>query len=156
MKLRCALLFALALLIPAGLASASPVDPSVIINHCIFCDASTFATNSVTSPLVIMLNSQGLAPLQTFEYTGTATLKKLYVELVGALPLEQFDCLSDIFTGCGSFNTGVNNEVGLIFEDGTLSHDEVFTAEVGTPEPGTIVLLLTGGALLIGLARRWQ
>jgi hypothetical protein len=159
MKLRCALLvaFALALLIPVGFASASPVDPSVIINHCIVCDATTFSTNSVTHPLVIMLNSQGLAPLETFEYTGTAPLTKLYVELDGALPLEEFDCLSNIFTGCGSFSTGVGNEVGLIFEDGRITHDETFTAQVTpNPEPATIVLLLTGGALLIGLGRRWQ
>lgn len=158
MKLRCALLGALALLIPAGLASASPIDPSVIINHCVVCDATTFTMNSVTDPLVITLNSQGLAPSQTFEYTGTATLTKLYVELVGALAREEFDCQSNIFTGgCGSFSTGVGNDVGLIFEGGRLTHDEDFTAIVTpAPEPGTIVLLLTGGALLIGLGRRWQ
>ena len=158
MKLRCALLVAaaFALFIPVGFASASPVDPSVIINHCLLCDATTFSMNSVNDPLVIMLNSEGLAPTETFEYTGAKTLTRLYVELVGALPLEQFDCVSDIFTGCGSFNTGVTNEVGLIFEDGKLTQDEFFTAAVGTPETGTIVLLLTGGALLIGLGRKWQ
>lgn len=153
MKLRYVWLFALVLVIPAGFANATPVDPSVIINRTPL-DATTFSVNSVTHPLVIMLNAQGMASLQSFEYTGTNPLTKLFVELDGALPLEQFDCISDIFTGCGSFNTGVSDEVGLIFKDGTLSHNEMFTVAVATPEPSTIILLLTGGLPLIGLGRR--
>jgi hypothetical protein len=154
MKLRFLLFVALALMIPVGFASATPVDPSVIINggpH----DATTFSMNSVTDPLVIMLNAQGLAPLESFEYTGTKTLTKLYVQLDGALPLEEFDCVSNIFKECGGFNTGVSDDEGLIFEDGTLTQDEQFTVEVATPEPATIVLLLTGGLLLIGFGRKW-
>lgn len=156
MKLRFALLVAAALIIPAGFANADPVgnDPSVIINHS-STDATIFSKNSVTDPLVITLNSQGLAPVESFEYIGTKSLNKLYVQLDGALQLEQFDCVSNIFSGCGSFNTGNNNDVGLIFEDGTLSHDETFTVAVATPEPGTIALVLTGGALLMGFGRRW-
>jgi hypothetical protein len=152
-KLRYLLLFALALTIPAGFVHANPVDPSVIINKT-SSDATTFSMNSVNDPLVIMLNSQGLASLQSFEYIGTAPLTKLFVELDGTLPLEQFDCVSNIFTECGSFSTGVGDEVGLIFEDGTLSQNEMFTVEVATPEPGTMVLLLTGALPLIGFGRR--
>jgi hypothetical protein len=156
MKLRCLLLIAVALIIPAGFASATPVDPSVIINGGPK-DATTFSMNSVTDPLVITLNAEGLAAIESFEYTGAKTLTKLYVQLDGALPLEEFDCVSDIFTGCGGFNTGVSDDEGLIFEDGKLYHDELFTAEVAAaPEPGTVVLVLTGSLLLIGLGRRWQ
>lgn len=155
MKLRYALLVALALVFSAQFAKATPVDPSVIINRSPL-DATTFSMNSVTNPLLITLNSQGMAPLESFEYTGATTLTKLYVELDGALPLEQFDCISDIFTGCGSFSTGAGDEVGLVFEDGRLVPGELFSVQVAAlPEPATIVLLLTGGALLIGFGRKW-
>lgn len=153
MKLRYALLIAFALVFSAQFANATPVDPSVIINRTSL-DATTFSTNSVSNPLIITLNSQGFAPLQTFQYTGTTPLTQLFVELDGALPLEQFDCVSNIFTGCGTFNTGVGDEVGLIFKDGTLFPDDLFSAEVTAPEPATLLLLLTGGAMLLGFARK--
>lgn len=156
MKLRYLLLIAIAVIIPAQFASASSADPTVIVNRCNDCDAVMFSSNSALDPLVVTLNSQGLFPSETFEYTGTKTLTELFVELVGATTGEQFFCKSDIFTGpCGSFVTGLSDADGLIFTGGSLTHDELFTLEVATPEPGTIVLLLTGGVLLIGLGRRW-
>lgn len=153
-KLRYLLLSALVLLVPAGLAHATPVgDPSVVINR-VPVDATTFTMNSITDPLVIVLNGQGLSSIETFDYEGTAPLHELFVELEGALPLEQFNCVSDIFTACGSFNTGEANDIGLIFEDGTLSKGDTFTVEVAAPEPGTMVLFLIGALALFGFAHR--
>jgi hypothetical protein len=158
MKLRCALVIAAALLIPAGFASASPIDPSVIINHCLACDAITFSSNSITNPLVITLNSQGLLPTEEFDYTGPATTD-LFVALADSLPYEDFNCpATDAFRGCDIVST-----VGTPFSDdvelkllGPLDPG-MYTIEVtATPEPSTMLLLLTGGALLIGLGRRPQ
>lgn len=160
--MRHLLLFAIVLLIPAGLTYANPVDPSVIINR--GGDPTSFSTNSITDPLVIDLNSQGLAAPQSFQYTGTATLTELFVVLDEVIPGEQFFCQSDIFTGpCGSFipaagADGDKDELGLIFTLGTggtgLMQNDVFSVAVATPEPGTMILLLTGALPLIGFGRR--
>lgn len=135
----------------ATFASPAPVDPSVIINKTGPGDLVTFSSNSVTDPLVIDLVN-GLAPLQTFEYTGSGTLTVLYVALDNALPEEVFTCQSNIFTGCeGAFNAGQNN-VGLIFGPGSLTSAEYFTAEVSAPEPRSWMLLLCSmlGLLFVG------
>ena len=167
MKLRHLLLFALVLLIPVGLTYANPVDPSVIINRA-GGDLKTFSMNSAADPLVIDLNSQGLAPLQDFQYTGTATLTELFVVLDEVIPGETFFCQSDIFTGpCGSFipvpgagADGDHDELGFIFTlgpgDTGLMQDDIFSVQVAapTPEPGTIILLLTGALPLFGFGRR--
>lgn len=161
MKLRYLLLFALALIVPIGHANASPVDPSVIITKCKTtsgCDAITFSMNSVTDPLVITLNSQGLLPTEVLDYTGP-TKTDLYIALADSLPYEDFDCpITNAFRGCDTVST-----VGTPFSDdvelkllGPLLPG-LYTIEVtATPEPSAMLLLLTGGALLIGLGRRWQ
>lgn len=158
MKLRYLLLIAIVLVVPAQFASASPVDPTVIINRVSIGDAITFSSNSITNPLVIMLNSQGLLPSTDLDYTGPAQ-QNLFIALAGSLPFEAFDCgKSNVFTGGCKFistvGTTFSNDVEIEFL-GPLEPG-FFTIEVdATPEPGTIVLLLTGGVLLIGLGRRW-
>jgi len=158
MKLmRNLLLIAIALIVPAGVANATPTgDPSVIINRVSTGDAITFSSNSLTNPLVITLNSHGLLPTEDLDYTGSAQ-NNFFIALAGSLPFEQFSCQSNVFTGCdfiSTVNTQFSNDVELEFL-GPLNPG-MFTIEVtSTPEPGTIVLLLTGGVLLIGLGRRW-
>ena len=155
LKMLCVPLVGLGLLLSAGVAFAGPVDPTVIINKKDPSTVTTFSSNSVTDPLVINL-VDGLASLEGFEYTGTKTLTELFIQLDGALTDEQFACVSNIFTGCGAFSTGSGDEVGLIFSDGKITSGEEFTVAVtATPEPAPIVLVLTGGLLLAGLARRW-
>ncbi|HKF52854.1 MAG TPA: PEP-CTERM sorting domain-containing protein [Candidatus Acidoferrales bacterium] len=153
MKLRHLLLVAFALVVPAQFASASPVDPTVIINKILGGDAITFSTNSVTNPLVITLNSQGLLPQEDLDYTGTKTLTNFSIALADSLPFEEFDCQSNVFTGCkfvSTVGTPFSNDVEIEFL-GPLTPG-LFSIEVTpTPEPGTIVLLLTGGVLLAGL-----
>ncbi len=155
MKLRYALLIALACLVAAPFAQASPVDPSIILNKK-GGDATVFSKNSVTDPLVITLNSQGLLPTEYLDYTGP-TQQNLYIALAGSLPFEQFDCVSNIFTGFDAVST-----VGTPFSDdveleflGTLQAGTYSIEIASTPEPATIFLLLTGGAMLIGFGRKW-
>lgn len=164
MKTVLALMIGLGLALAANTAYATPagIDPSVIINKAgdPTCDPTTtvcFSANSITDPLVITLDSQGLAPLEPFEYTGATTLNTLYVQLNGALPLEVFDCVSDIFTGCGSFNTGISNDDGLIFENGVLSANEEFTVQVSAPEPQSWILLALSmlGVFMLGM-KYWE
>lgn len=160
MKTLCALLLGIGFLFSAGsaIATPAPIDPSVIINRTPH-DAITFSTNSITNPLVIDLVN-GFSPAISFEYTGTNPLTKLFVQLDGAFPLETFFCQSDIFTGdCGSFNTGSSTEDGLIFQrkKGTneeITTDEEFSVAVAAPEPGTLLLVLSGLALFPFLRKR--
>ena len=169
MKLRHLLLFALVLLIPAGLTYANPVDPSVIINRA-GGDLVKFSMNSMADPLVIDLNNHGLTTSPDFfQYTGTATLTELFVVLDEVIPGETFSCKSNIFTGdCESFipmpgvgTDGDHDELGFEFTLGPggigLMQNDVFSVQVATPEPGTIILLLTGAIPLIDpFARRAQ
>ncbi len=156
MKLRYALLIALACLFAAPFAQASPVDPSVIVNKK-GGDAITFSKNSITDPLVITLNAQGLLPLEYIDYTGP-TRQNLYIALAGSLPFETFTCgPSNIFTGCdlvSTVGTAFSDDVELKFL-GTLTAGTYGIQVSSAPEPATILLLLTGGAMLIGFGRKW-
>lgn len=156
MKLRYLLFVAFALLALSQFASASPVDPTIIVNKLTGGDALTFSSNSISSPLVIALSSQGLLPTEDLDYTGPAQ-QNLFIALAGSLPFEAFDCgPSNVFTGCkfiSTVGTNFSNDVEIELL-GPLTPG-FFSIEVtATPEPGTIVLLLTGGVLLIGLGRR--
>lgn len=156
MKLRYLLLVAFALIVPTQFASASPVDPTIIVNKLIGGDAITFSMNSISDPLVIALNSQGLLPTVDLDYTGPAQ-QNLFIALSGSLPFEAFDCgPSNVFSGCkfiSTVNTQFSNDVEIELL-GPLTPG-FFSVEVtATPEPGTIILLATGGLLLIGLGRK--
>ncbi|HEV2420280.1 MAG TPA: PEP-CTERM sorting domain-containing protein [Candidatus Acidoferrales bacterium] len=157
MKLRYLLLVAFALIVPAQFANASPVDPTIIVNRLVGGDALTFSSNSITNPLVITLNSQGLLPTEDLDYTGPATTN-LFIALADSLPFEAFDCgPSNIFTGCkfiSTVGTPFSNDVEIELL-GPLDPGYFSIEVTATPEPGTIVLLLTGGVLLVGLGRRW-
>jgi hypothetical protein len=139
-----------ALVLVANVAFADS-DPSVIINKTT--DPSMIITaNSPSDPLVLDLVN-GVSPTISFEYVGptaTSTLTELFVQLDNAQPLEEFSCQSDIFTGaCGSFNTGISNDVGLIFTGGTITSGEDFYAQV--PEPRSWILLLCSMLALVAL-----
>jgi hypothetical protein len=167
MKLRCAMLVAFALLIPAGFASASPIDPSVIINK-FPVDATPF-----TGSFQVTLDSDGGANV-IFENALDIDITELIVQFQVPLPTGLNTCSSDIFSTCGVESVAFNSRTDLLTEDfvftgGSISPDQTFSFAADgfiganpnvnittTPEPGTIALLLTGGALLIGLGRRWQ
>jgi hypothetical protein len=168
MKLRHLLLIAVALIIPAGFASATPAgDPSAIINRSPL-DATPF-----TGTFDVTLDSDGGANV-IFENALNVDITQITVQFQVPLPTGVNTCLSDIFSNCGVESLAFNPNTKLLTEDfvfsgGSISPDQMFsfTAEgfIGanpnvvvsspTPEPGTIVLLLTGGLLLIGFGRKW-
>lgn len=164
MKVVSALIIGLGLLLTTNSAYASPdgTDPSVIINKTMNSGGPSdpvFETNSASDPLVITLTNGNSGPI-TFDFEPTGddptTLSMLYVQLDNALPLEEFDCQSDIFTGqCESFNTGVSDAVGLIFTGGTITAGEEFYAQV--PEPQTWIMLVASmlGLLVFGM-KYWE
>lgn len=145
--------FGFALAASATFASSAPVDPSVIINSTLD-PTESFTTNSATDPLVITLGPDGLAPLISVGYDGTSTLNELFVQLDGALVGEQFFCQSNIFTGqCGTFSTGVGDDVGLIFTGGTLTPGADMTVQVSAPEPRSWLLLMCSMVALLFVGR---
>lgn len=150
MKALYALIVGCGLLLSANAALGSPVstDPSVIVNRCKTCDATTFSKNSLLDPLKIDL-VDGLFPPDVFEYTGTATLSDFYVLIEGALPGETFSCSSDIFTG-PCYNLPAKGNIDgydlVIFTSGPggggLTRDEDISASVSAPEPSLMLQLL--------------
>ncbi|MGB6719016.1 MAG: PEP-CTERM sorting domain-containing protein, partial [Candidatus Acidiferrales bacterium] len=155
-----------ALMIPAGFASATPVDPSVIINGSPH-DATPF-TGMFDVTLV------GGAADVTFENVLSVAITQITVQFQVPLPTGLNTCSSDIFSTCGVQDVSYNSVTKLLTEDfvfmggGSIAPGEDFSfAAMGftganpnvlvssTPEPATIVLLLTGGALLIGFGRKW-
>lgn len=164
MKLRHLLLIAVALMIPAGFASATPAgDPSVIINRSPL-DATPF-----TGMFDVAL-SQGSANV-IFENALNVDITGLTVQFMVPFPTGVNTCSSDIFSSCGvSFVSLAGKFVteDFVFSGGSISPDQMFSFAAdgfiganpnvvisSTPEPGTIVLLLTGGLLLIGFGRKW-
>ena len=165
MKLRL-LFVAVALMIPAGFASATPIDPSVIINRSPL-DATPF-----TGMFDVTL-SNGSANV-VFENALNVAITQITVQFQVPLPTGLNTCSSDIFSGCGVEDLSFNSVTKLLTEDfvftgGSIAPDQDFSFSAmgftganpnvvvssSTPEPGTIVLLLTGGALLIGFSRKW-
>ncbi|HVB35956.1 MAG TPA: PEP-CTERM sorting domain-containing protein [Candidatus Acidoferrales bacterium] len=161
---------ALALLIPAGFAVASPAslpgDPSVIINKTAS-DATPF-TGSFDVTLV-----DGGADI-VFQNTLSVDITSLVIQFQVPLPTGTNTCASDIFSACGFQNVSFNEETGLLTENfvfggGDITPGELFSFSAdgffganpnatisSTPEPGTILLLLTGGIPLLGFGRkRW-
>lgn len=171
MKPRYAVLIlaAVALLIPAGLANADPVgDPSVIINRSPS-DATPF-----TGSFNVTLDDDGGADV-VFQNALSFDITELIIQFQVPLPTGVNTCSSDIFASCGVQDISFNSKTDLLTEDfvfsgGSIGQGEMFSfAAAGfvganpnvnislpTPEPGTIALLLTGGLLMIGIARRWQ
>ncbi|MHB8639029.1 MAG: PEP-CTERM sorting domain-containing protein [Candidatus Acidiferrales bacterium] len=172
MRLRFGLLtvLAVALLIPAGFAVASPAslpgDPSVIINKTAL-DATPF-TGSFDVTLV-----DGGADI-VFQNTLTVDITSLIVQFQVPLPTGTNTCASDIFSACGIQNVSFDQTTGLLTENfvfggGAITPGEMFSFSADgffganpdaristTPEPGTILLLLTGGVPLLGFGRkRW-
>jgi hypothetical protein len=165
-KLRYLLLFALALLIPAGFVHANPVDPSVIINKTSL-DATAF-----TGLFDVTLGADGGADV-TFINALSFDITTLTIQFQVPLPTGVNTCSSDIFSTCGVEALSFNSQTNLLTEDfvfsgGTITPGELFSFSAAgftganpnvvvsstTPEPGTIVLLLTGALPLIGLGRR--
>lgn len=165
MKLRYALLIAFALIFSTQFAKAAPVDPSVIINRSLL-DATPF-----TGSFMVTLSNGGATVL--FENALNVDITQLIVQFEVPIPTGLNTCSSDIFSVCGVQILSFNSQTNLLTEDfifsgGSISPDEEFSfaaagftganPNVGvssTPEPATIVLLLTGGAMLIGFGRKW-
>ncbi|MFZ0640363.1 MAG: PEP-CTERM sorting domain-containing protein [Candidatus Acidiferrales bacterium] len=164
MKLRHMLLIAVALIIPAGFASATPVgDPSVIIN------SSPKDATPFTGTFDVTLDPDGGANV-VFENALDVDITQLTVQFMVPFPTGVNTCYSDIFSSCGvSFVSLAGKFVteDFVFSGGSISPDEMFSFSAmgftganpnvvisSTPEPATIVLLLTGGLLVIGLGRR--
>jgi hypothetical protein len=168
MKLRYLLMIAIVLMIPTGFANATPVgDPSVIINRSP-ADATPFS-----GFFAVTLDDDGGANV-IFQNILNTTITELTVQFQVPFPTGVNTCASDIFSSCGVSFISLNNKTDFVTEDFVFSGGTGITAGemfsfaaagfVGanpnvdissTPEPGTIVLLLTGGVLLIGLGRRW-
>jgi hypothetical protein len=165
-KLRYLCLFALVLMIPAGFANANPVDPSVIINRTPL-DATPF-----TGMFDVTLGGDGGADV-IFENALSFDITTLTVQFQVPLPTGVNTCSSDIFSSCGVEAISFNSQTSLltedfVFSDGTITPGELFSFSAAgfiganpnvvvsstTPEPGTIVLLLTGALPLIGFGRR--
>lgn len=161
---------ATALLIPVGFASADQVgDPSVIINRSPS-DATPF-----TGSFNVMLDDDGGADV-VFQNALSFDITELIIQFQVPLPTGVNTCSSTIFKTCGVQDISFNTKTGFLTEDfvfgggGLISPSEDFSFSAAgfvganpnvnislpTPEPGTIVLLLTGGLLIIGLGRRWQ
>lgn len=167
MKLRYLLLIATVLMIPTGFANATPAgDPSVIINRSP-ADATPFS-----GFFSVTLDDDGGANV-IFQNALNIDITQLTVQFEVPFPTGVNTCSSDIFSSCGVQFVSINDQTDLLTEDfvfsgGSITPDEMFSfAAAGfvganpnvdisssTPEPGTIVLLLTGGVLLIGLGRR--
>jgi PEP-CTERM motif len=163
MKLRSLLFVAVALMIPAGFANATPVDPSVIIN------GSPKDATPFTGMFDVTLVS-GAANV-TFQNALDVDITQLTVQFKVPFPTGVNTCSSDIFSSCGvSFVAVVGDFVTEDFVfggGGSITPGEMFSFSAmgftganpnvlvsSTPEPATIVLLLTGGLLLIGFGRR--
>ncbi|MGB6483029.1 MAG: hypothetical protein WBE86_06030 [Candidatus Acidiferrales bacterium] len=169
MKLRYLLLIAVALIIPAGFANATPAgDPSVIINRSPL-DATPF-----TGTFNVTLDSDGGADV-TFENALSFDITSLTVQFTDVqIPTGDNTCSSDIFSSCAINIVAINRQNFTLTEDfdfsgGDITPGEMFSfaaagftnaspnvvVSLPTPEPRPLVLLLTGGLLLAGLARKW-
>lgn len=165
-------------LIPVGFAKAdsTPIDPTVVINStdptCTTSGVTCFfSMNGVAAIELDLVN--GLLPPTEFEYGGDLidpvnTLSKLFVVLDGIAPGLSYTCSSNIFSNCSqvtlslvpSWDCGsdwgseLNNFLVFEFTGGSLSSGGGIEASVTTPEPGTMLLLLTGVVPLFLFGRR--
>ncbi|MHB8639028.1 MAG: hypothetical protein ACYDBL_04430 [Candidatus Acidiferrales bacterium] len=165
MKLRYALLIALALMLSAGLARANPVDPTVILNDPPDMDVSSSCPanaicifgSSVIPPIIVLQLVKGFLPPISFQYTGPTT-STFFVVLDEVLPGETFTCSSN-FLSC-SLITNIDvfdfDNDGVIFAfNGTLQTGTTLTAAVSTPEPSLISQLLIGIVPLFFFGRKY-
>jgi hypothetical protein len=163
MKLRCALLIALACLFAAPFANASPVDPSVIINK-------KGGDPLFTGLFNVTLDSDGGADI-TFTNGLNVPITQLTIQFTDVPAPTTLSCGGNAFLACKTeiAITSLHTlTVDFIFTGGDILPGEGFTFMAagfeganptatisGTPEPATIFLLLTGGAMLIGFGRKW-
>ncbi|MHB8411190.1 MAG: hypothetical protein ACYDDI_04500 [Candidatus Acidiferrales bacterium] len=164
MKLRYALLIALALMLSAGLARANPVDPTVILNDPPDMDVSSscpanaiclFGLPSIPPTIVLQLVN-GFFPPISFQYTGP-TANTFFVVLDDVLPGETFTCSSN-FLSCSLVCTNIDIFDGdsIMFAfTGTLQTGTTLTAAVSTPEPSLISQLLIGIVPLFFFGRKY-
>lgn len=164
MKVHRFVLIALALLIPAGFANAAPVDPSVIINR------TTSDATPFTGLFDVTLTNGNAKVL--FENALNVDISEVIVQFEVPLPTGLNTCSSDIFSKCGVESIAFDSKTNLLTEDfvftgGVITPDELFSfsatgftganpiaAVSTTPEPGTMILLLTGALPLLGFARK--
>lgn len=164
MKLRYALLIALACLFAAPFAQASPVDPSVIVNKK---GGDPIFTGSFT----VTLDSDGGADI-TFTNGLDVPITQLTIQFTGVPIPTTSSCGGTAFLKCEIETAAITGPhtvtEDFIFLDGDILPGEGFefvaagftganpNATISTtPEPATIFLLLTGGAMLIGFGRKW-
>lgn len=174
MKLFPAVGVALALLmIPVGFVNASGVDPTIIINNTPH-DATDFNGGTLNTTIVNgTLN---------FLYTGAVPLTSLTISFK-ITTFESFSCFSDIFVDCSIGFNPITDFISFDFSGGpgTCLHNNppggTCPGEIlpdtgfsiagsgfgangqnvtisGTPEPGTLLLLLSGLGPVIGFSRR--
>lgn len=164
MKLRYVLLIALACLFAAPFAQASPVDPSVIINK-------KGGDPVFTGSFNVTLDSDGGADIVFTNGLNTA-ITGLTIQFTGVPIPTTNSCGGTAFANCAieiAAITGPHSVTeDFIFSGGDILPGEGFefiaagfegansSATISsTPEPATIFLLLTGGAMLIGFGRKW-
>ena len=166
MKLRCALLFVLAVMVCAGRAKAGPVDPTIIINDPILTAPSGCPANALClfglpwlPPTIVLQLVNGFFPLTSFQYTGPTTNTFLVV-LDEVLPGETFTCASNIFLSCSVVSNFDwldfdDDGVVLAFTNGTLRSGTTVSAAVSAPEPTLMCQLLLGVLPLLFFGRKY-
>jgi len=159
LKLRYALLIALALVLSAGLAKAGPVDPTVILNDPPpAASSSSCPENTICLfvPVAVLQLVNGFFPQTSFLYTGLTTTT-FFVVLDDVLPGETFTCSSN-FLSCSLVSTGIDfldgDSVMFVFT-GTIESGTALTVAVSTPEPSLISQLLIGIVPLFFFGRKY-
>ncbi len=138
---------------------SDPPDPMIKVQNVDPAVVTTFSENSATDPLFV---PDDLNAVQAYEYTGTAPLTALFIEIEQPIVPGLYTCGSDIFSLCGQlvgppdsgYGPVIAGDIEYEFTDGALSSNQQFTVTIA-PEPASIVLMLLGlGSVLAGTALR--